>query len=915
MANDLTGQFDAVVEFSVGAVNRLLAAMHRSERFLHSVTFRVDDVPRPFNTVTVQPSVLASRDAFGDPTANQDQVGRPIPVSGPLPARIPLLSVVDTVVNLNIAGATTAVQPSFLKGVAQLQLSPPELFLSPHTGSKVTVSMQIMSRYLPDPETTPLREFIRGQIRISADVSQVASKFPNAQNMIHVDIEADTVGIDFIPQFPQDMSDVDIATVVLAIRNALKTSALPTNVTVPDNVISIQFKTLPGSPQAIAMLLNLDLGFAHGGTDPASVTRIFLGAADDFAFAAGRDYVMGVFQPIIDTIKGTSFQPVEIKVTVPVLVTEITVIDATYTPSLTSVSADLRPGKIVVTIEGNAHTSSAVPGSFEFTVEQELSLSPHGDAADLVVGGISITDIRKNSLVSAFKGHLQGYAQQLRDQMLDAQPPGGGPTLRETLNATVRQTLSGQNNLGGFLTSLLAPTGTTTVPSPEFQVACTSIDIQPSGIVLHGSLAVADWPPPYVEFEAIPATTRRTVVVPRGPDYSALKTWIPGGRITEYDWFFQGQAASPDTNKFVRLDPGEQTLASAADVSGTVVHPSGFTTGPAYAPLCLTVRGTRLTTSGPPAVQPVSASTCGYTTTSILNAIMVSANGSLPLVALAEPGPGGVVHVAGHMQAQVGAATPNRIVHFADGNSLAHLEFLTQALQESKRGDAGTAILAVLTPEQLAKAPYREGIIYLEDQDGSWERVFRAASTQRPSTLILDPSGKEVWRHEGQLDHTTLSAALVKLLVRGGSAGLDVLRSSLRLGQLSPNFLIPYAPGRELTLRRLAGPVVLAFWRAALESSIQMVRDLVEPASQAAGRGPVFLAINDGDSADVARRVAAENRFADALVIDPEREISAAYGVKIWPMIVSLDTRGLVQEVRFGRRSARIPPPRRRRSP
>src|SRR5262245_58846060 len=38
MANDLTGQFDVVAEFSAGAVNRLLAAMHRTERFLHSIT-------------------------------------------------------------------------------------------------------------------------------------------------------------------------------------------------------------------------------------------------------------------------------------------------------------------------------------------------------------------------------------------------------------------------------------------------------------------------------------------------------------------------------------------------------------------------------------------------------------------------------------------------------------------------------------------------------------------------------------------------------------------------------------------------------------------------------------------------------------------------------------------------------------
>jgi len=33
MANDLTGNFDVVAEFAVAAANRVLAAMHCSERF------------------------------------------------------------------------------------------------------------------------------------------------------------------------------------------------------------------------------------------------------------------------------------------------------------------------------------------------------------------------------------------------------------------------------------------------------------------------------------------------------------------------------------------------------------------------------------------------------------------------------------------------------------------------------------------------------------------------------------------------------------------------------------------------------------------------------------------------------------------------------------------------------------------
>jgi hypothetical protein len=44
MPNDLTGDFDVVADFAIPAVDRVQATMHRSERFLHSLTVRVDDI-------------------------------------------------------------------------------------------------------------------------------------------------------------------------------------------------------------------------------------------------------------------------------------------------------------------------------------------------------------------------------------------------------------------------------------------------------------------------------------------------------------------------------------------------------------------------------------------------------------------------------------------------------------------------------------------------------------------------------------------------------------------------------------------------------------------------------------------------------------------------------------------------------
>ena len=75
---------------------------------------------------------------------------------------------------------------------------------------------------------------------------------------------------------------------------------------------------------------------------------------------------------------------------------------------------------------------------------------------------------------------------------------------------------------------------------------------------------------------------------------------------------------------------------------------------------------------------------------------------------------------------------------------------------------------------------------------------------------------------------------------------------------MPPNVLFAYDAGHPLTLRKLAGqPVRLVFWKSASTPSIAAVRDLSATASKTGGRGPVVLAVNDGDSPELAKRVAA----------------------------------------------------------
>jgi hypothetical protein len=877
VANDLTGDFDVVAEFSIPATNRVLAAMHSVERFLHSVTLRVDDKPAPLRP---GPTVLGSVDEYGDATVDQSRVGHLVPISGAA-ANDPRYSLIDPIVNAGaLVGEVVTITPSNLQGVAQMQLAPPTLQVPDATGKNITVRMEVMARYLADPHTTPLAEFIDGELQITTSVDQVASQ---SANVVDINIKAQNLQVNFNPTYSsQPLSENDLVGINLAISNALKTSLLPSNAALPQSISYVQFKTLLGGSNAIAVLLNMQ-GGAEG--DPASLNDIFLSAADDFALAASAGYVESAFH--VDLSQKHSWWE--------------------YNITLKSASIALSPpehtGKIVVTVSGHAegkHWYS--PPAFDFTIHQDFTLQP----AALTPGG----PLDTLELVAAGGpyGGLTGDALNLFGESL----------LTSATQQQVEQMFSADANLGGFLDSLLVAPGTSVFqlflhPPARFQLTYTSADIQPSGIVVHGALAallppsgrglhlgprVVGWPPPHVEFEQIPATSSGPIVgvQPSGPDYSALLSWIPGGRITSFEWSYQGQSQPffTDNDKFILLQQ-PTTVSAAASVAMVAA---------AYTPLCLTIKGTRISPSGPEVYQAVSGTQCAYTSLPVVNSGL-TATGSTLSVALAQASPSGQLVITGHTPAQVGAKganTPNLLLHFADAKSTGQLQLLTSALAESGRQDATTVVLAVLTPALMAKAPYVAGITYADDQGGAWEKLFKITSNKRPLTLVVGPQGKVGWQQEGQIDSTTLVAALKKSLVAGGPVGLSVLGSSMTVGQPPPNFLYEFAPGRELPLRKLVGrAVTLVFWSSLSQPSIDAVRDQQQASSKAGVHGPIVLAINDGESPEVAKRVAAENGLTATIVTDPQREISSAYGVSLWPTIVFLDASGLVTGIRYGR--------------
>jgi hypothetical protein len=842
MPNDLTGDFDVIAQFGVPAVDRILAAMHSVERFPHSLTLRVDDFKSPERPFP-GPSVIGVVDEFGDAVANQQHIGRPHIPPEFLGTGDSTASRLDAIVNLHdLLVDVIDIEPSNLKGRAQLQLAPPVIEILDNSGSNVTVRIDLMARYFPDPGSPRVAEFVKGELRITAPVNQVASQ---QGSMIKVDIRGAGLSVSFTPKWSSTPIDAnDLAAINLLVLNAIRTGFLPATNPMPEGISHIQFKAMQGVRQAVALLLNVN----GGPGDRASANSLFLGAADDFAFAAGSDFVRAAFQPTLDKILGNPVPDAKFSLDGLVHTWHIT-----YKFQLYTANVELKPGAIVMVITGHASTSSWTP-NFDFTVKLSFSLAPTGDTVDLVPGDVSIDT--SSWIINRFRGTAEDAIRSSRDSALN----------QGNARQSVRDMLSADRNIGALLDSLIQPARTGGQPPlPKMtRLWYNSVEIGPSGITLHGSIAVSPWPQAHVAFEQIPmnAGGRPDIdasSVNEGADYSALKTWIPGGEIQSYEWkrFGQAQQGYIDQNRFVMLHQGPVSSAGELARSPVVVG---------YRPMCVTVRGLRISASGPAVPQEVTTTSCAWNFFPVIGALEEGV--APPMMALSTPGDHGVVEVIGHSAARAATRArkpPNLLIHFISREGSSNVDALPQAVMDSGRPDAPAAIVVVAPEEVLRRVKFNDSVVYSAD-DEAWRRRLDIDGSRQAVTALVDPSGKVKWKHAGDIDQSKLTSMLRESLVSAPGVSSHLRPPILRIGSPPPNFLFHFDSDNESTLRKLAGREVK---------------------------------VNFTDRGE-RRAVTVETGKATAQVDDREGVIAKAYGVDAWPTTVVIDRRGLVESIHVG---------------
>jgi peroxiredoxin len=550
------------------------------------------------------------------------------------------------------------------------------------------------------------------------------------------------------------------------------------------------------------------------------------------------------------------------------------------------------PGGVAISIPVHVHfynDSSYVsaPDDFDFTIVQVF---------DFVLVSLGVSIERRDPTINIPSSVPSDIANSVRSYAKGALSSFSG-------FASVQQQVSNKlsiKNLQDFLKRLMNP-GPTPGAQPVREVDpalfCTSFQVTDAGLVLHGVLQVPTWPKPHVEysFHTIPSSFIGRYYFPASGEYSALRSWIPGGTIQEFVWTQTGGPALHD------------------DVNSFLFHekdPAGLSS------LCLTLKGTRISEVGPAYYRPVTARFCSWHSRIHVKSALLKDLGSdrSPKIALVHPHPERGLDVVGHTSPWTTPGTSssiNLIAHFPDRHSLGSLDSLTRALEQSGRTDTASAILVVVSPENLRSAKPTPGIAFSDDEK-AWAHLV--GITHAPATCIISPAGEVVFRHQGPLTSDELTQAFRKHLHGGGQFSPRLLQSSVRIGQPIPNFLLGQSPDKELTVRKLMGrPAVVVFWKSSSQASVETVLDLQKAfanttSHNTASQNTALLAICDGDPLEVARQAAAEHGITAVLVPDPDREIAQACGISLWPTTIFLDSSGLVSNVSYGRFSLELGP-------
>jgi hypothetical protein len=879
MPNNLTGDYDVVVQVSLQQINGLLATLHQngaskdvSPSFLHSMEkLSIGDPP-----AILAESLVEFTKWFGGTVQALRVAGAPevtpleLADKAPPGAAMMIRGYVEDLASAH----REVIGPTEVRGTAQVQLSAPTIVLAPGS-SDASVQLWVRAHYSPDPGSQAMPKPIHGEVTIGYEIT---SQFVNGKRVLDVRVSPQDSRIQFKPAPGSGLTAAQDATLTAQIRKALREKFEPTAVGVDNAFPFTEFVGVgmqPASTKALALALPFQAqGAASQPGSIASVTNPFIGLSE-FAIALAKEFIENAqLKPFTDSLKGSAAR---FKVSL------LTVLEAEYTVTVAIDPLKWNVGSLefsgVVTLE----TDSVLPNG-NITFRQAVELAVEVPSQSFVVKPLNDPWVDESWWIP------HSAAVSSVKTARDAALPMAQAALSQSLAAARAQFTSALKSFDG-----------------SASLDYTAIEVNPDGVIVRG---------------AIKTKGRSAPVVTVGQSelgFSALHSWIPGGRIHRHIWSWAEDAvfATSSGQSFVIPWAGKvQTFTQEHEF--LFPKPAVLQGRPHWSPgICLRIEGEQTSADGH-YTEVVAGEYCSLSAHEPIIVVSPLEEAIYGVHWIPDPAPEDILEdfIAAHVDVQghdVSARdlTSNTLVHFTGREPSRPLEMLHRVLRSVRRETYVLSVVLVLpvgffrnsrrdAEEMLGAAG--EGLpvklTLTEDYQGSWARLFGAG--EGPATFVMNALRHFVWGQEGRVRPDEIAAALDQHLISAPLPQARPVRLAVEPGERAPDVLFETDEGQELAMRRLRGTrVLLCFWQSWSAPCIRELRRLQAQPGEG-DRGTVVVAVNGGEGREVSADIRRRHELTFTMAHDRGRTIARRYGISCWPTIVSIDGEGVVDGVRLG---------------
>ena len=123
---------------------------------------------------------------------------------------------------------------------------------------------------------------------------------------------------------------------------------------------------------------------------------------------------------------------------------------------------------------------------------------------------------------------------------------------------------------------------------------------------------------------------------------------------------------------------------------------------------------------------------------------------------------------------------------------------------------------------------------------------------------------------------------------------------AVNIGQSAPDLKLPDMDGREISLEKFKGKIVLLDFWASWCNPCRMTMPVVEKLSKEYSDDMIVLAVNMQEPKDVVEKYAFEQAINSQILLDKNGTASAAYGAYAIPMQFLIDRAGIVRHIQTG---------------